>query len=162
MSVGDVTSSARGSGARFNDGKPDLSLIPISIIAEYLAGKNCALPHPELRVVLAMCCLADWQEYGDTRYLYAALNELKDPLVAAAHVFEYGAKKYAAWNWAKGMPWSVPVACAGRHALAVINGELNDVESGRPHEGHMACNIIMLAHFARYFPEGNDICQIFK
>ena len=32
MSVGDVNSSARGSGARFNDGKPDFSLIPLRLL----------------------------------------------------------------------------------------------------------------------------------
>jgi hypothetical protein len=32
--VGDVNSTERGSGARYNAGKPDLSLIPISTLAD--------------------------------------------------------------------------------------------------------------------------------
>lgn len=34
MSIGDVNSDAKGSGARYNSGKPDFSLIPISTLAD--------------------------------------------------------------------------------------------------------------------------------
>lgn len=34
MSVGDINSTAKGSGARYNDGKPDLSLIPIATLED--------------------------------------------------------------------------------------------------------------------------------
>jgi len=53
--IGDVNSNEKGSGARYNTGKADLSLIPL-------------------------CTLED-----------------------EAHVWAYGKKKYAAWNWAKGI-----------------------------------------------------------
>ena len=29
----------------------------------------------------------------------------------AARVFEYGTRKYAPWNWAKGMTWSSVIGC---------------------------------------------------
>ena len=107
--IGDVNSTAKGSGARYNNGKPDLSLVPL------WAFDDCA------------------------------------------RVFEYGKKKYAAWNWAKGMPWSVPLACALRHLGAIQRGEVDDPESNLPHLGHVMCNIVMLAHYAKYYPEGNDL-----
>jgi hypothetical protein len=108
MTVGDIESNLRGSGARFNAGKPAMELIPLG------------------------------------------------GLEPAARVFEYGAKKYAAWNWAKGMPWSVVVGCMMRHLAAMQRGEDLDPESGLPHVGHLLCNALMLATFRETFPEGND------
>lgn len=34
MSVGDIHSTEKGSGARYNDGKPDYSLIPMHLLAD--------------------------------------------------------------------------------------------------------------------------------
>jgi hypothetical protein len=53
MSIGDVNSKERGSGARYNTGKPDWSLLPMHL------------------------------------------------LEGTVRVWMYGARKYAAWNWAK-------------------------------------------------------------
>jgi len=108
MAIGDVTSNEKGSGARFNDKKPDYSLIPL-------------------------CTLED-----------------------EARVWMYGREKYAAWNWAKGMQWSVPLACALRHLAAWQRGEEVDAESGLPHLAHAICNLRMLALYARTYPEGDD------
>lgn len=108
MTVGDVNSQERGSGARYNDSKPDLSLIPL-------------------------CTLED-----------------------EARVWMYGKAKYAAWNWAKGMDWSVPFACLQRHMAAWQRGEENDPESGLPHLAHAMCNLRMLTLFSRTYPEGDD------
>lgn len=108
MSIGDVNSTVKGSGARFNSGKADLSLIPMITL------------HDEARV------------------------------------WEYGAKKYAAWNWAKGMPWSVPLACALRHLSAWQSGEDLDPESGLPHLAHVMCNLRMLTLYSYTYKEGDD------
>ena len=106
--IGDVNSTAKGSGARYNTGKPDFSLIPL-------------------------CTLED-----------------------EARVWAYGEKKYAAWNWAKGMAWSVPFACAMRHLAAWQRGEENDAESGLPHLAHAMCNLRMLTLFSKTYPEGDN------
>jgi len=106
--IGDVNSTAKGSGARYNTGKPDFSLIPL-------------------------CTLED-----------------------EARVWAYGEKKYAAWNWAKGMDWSVPFACAMRHLSKWQAGEENDEESGLPHLAHAMCNLRMLTLYAKTYPEGDD------
>lgn len=106
--VGDVNSTERGSGARYNDGKPDLSLIPL-------------------------CTLED-----------------------EARVWMYGKRKYAAWNWAKGMDWSIPLACALRHLAAFQRGEDIDKESGLPHLAHAMCNLRMLTLYSYTYPEGDD------
>ena len=108
MSIGDVNSSEKGSGARYNDNKADLSLIPL-------------------------CTLED-----------------------EARVWMYGKEKYAAWNWAKGMPWSVPYACAMRHLAAWQRGEELDPESGQPHLAHAMCNLRMLTLYSKTYLEGDD------
>lgn len=77
-------------------------------------------------------------------------------LIEASYVWQYGAKKYAAWNWAKGMAWSVPLGCISRHMMAILTGEQIDSESHYSHWAHIVCNILMLDHYSRYFQEGDD------
>lgn len=108
MAVGDVKSKEKGSGARYNDGKVDFSLLPL-------------------------CTLED---------------EIR--------VWELGAKKYAEWNWLKGMDWSIPFACAMRHMMAWQAGEDIDKESGLPHIAHAMCNLRMLTLYAKTYPEGDN------
>lgn len=148
--VGDVNSTAKGSGARFNSGKAHLELIPLTIIADLigLSGGDAgrALRH-----------LGHWQEDGKTCHLQAAMVALGDDIWnECAGVFNYGRKKYAEWNWAKGMQWSIPVGCAARHLMAIIDGEETDPESGLSHRGHAACNIVMLLQYQLSYPEGDD------
>jgi hypothetical protein len=150
MPVGDVNSNERGSGARFNDGKPDLSLIP-PILLPYA--------DPEQRQLqLALQSLMFEGKVSMLKDFYYDTLHATDCTAVTAKVFEYGKKKYAAWNWAKGMAWSVPVACALRHADALwYRGEELDAESGLPHLGHLMCNLVMLLHFVQYYPDLNDL-----
>ena len=156
MSVGNINGTARGTGARFNDNKPDLSLIPLTIIAgSTMPG---AFGDPEIDSLhFSLSALGLFQTTGDGEHIMDALTAINNRWRDAARVFEYGKKKYAAWNWVRGMDWSVPLACAARHALAILEGEETDPESGLPHIGHYMANLVMLAHFVRWYPEGNDL-----
>ena len=154
MSIGDVHSNARGSGARFNDGKVPLHLIPLRLIADSFTDTASDV---ETGTALALAQLGDFQTTGNAEYLDLALEVLPEYWRDCAAVFEYGRRKYAEWNWAKGMPWSVPLACAARHALAILEGEENDLESSLPHVGHLLCNLVMLRTYADSYPEGNDL-----
>ena len=149
MAVGDVTSKARGSGARANGNKAPLDLIPVSVWRNNWRNrmKNSAA------VMDIMYALEAFQG-GDANALSTYLKKVD--LTGSVNVFEYGARKYAAWNWAKGMPWSVPLGCALRHIDADLSGELYDSESGETHLAHAISNVVMLDYFLKTYPEGDD------
>lgn len=65
-------------------------------------------------------------------------------LEAIAEVLEFGRKKYASWNWAKGFTWSRLIGAALRHLFAFARGEDRDPESGLSHLAHAGCCILFL------------------
>lgn len=73
-----------------------------------------------------------------------------------AMVMMKGAEKYAAWNWAKGMAWSKPVACMLRHIFKFMAGEDIDKESGLPHVDHVATNAMFLCRYFRQYKNLDD------
>ena len=167
VGVGDVAGTTMGSAARFNAGKPDLSLIPAGIIAE-LQRWSVPLrdaPRPAFRVdwgsVLAT--LDDFQMRRDVDFrntLYRALHLMDNDgklWAEIARVFAYGKEKYSAWNWARGQAWSIPIASWMRHIVfGTLQGEEIDPESGLSHRGHIGCNVVMLLWFLENYPEGDD------
>lgn len=67
-----------------------------------------------------------------------------------AKILGMGAKKYADRNWEKGFKYSQIIGSAFRHIFARLRGEINDPESGLPHLGHAAWNIlVMMSHDLR-------------
>jgi hypothetical protein len=167
MSVGTIGSTEKGSGARFNDGKAHVEYIPMRIIADFY--RWVYLPDPEdiegfvtasdyTTEAVAICDhIARFEEGGDKRSLHAALNLLKEyKWAGSGDQFHFGATKYEAWNWARGMAWSVVLACLKRHLIAILDGEEIDRESGVHHFGAVGCNLIMLLHFIDHYPEGDD------
>ena len=67
-------------------------------------------------------------------------------------VLEFGAKKYAAWNFAegKGMSWTRLFNSMMRHMFAWVRGQDNDPESGLSHLAHAGCNIVFLLYYSKY------------
>ena len=152
MAVGDINSNAKGSGARANGDKVPMDLIPVSVWRnKWRTAMTQSVDSEQLMDI--MYALAKWQE-GEYKPLDNVLSF--NCLEGACRVFEYGAKKYAAWNWAKGMQWSVPLGCALRHMQAVLDGEFIDDESGLPHIDHVFSNLVMLDYFETHYPEGDD------
>jgi hypothetical protein len=151
--IGDVNSNERGSGARYNTGKVAIELIPLRIIAEEFTRAGYPVTHE----LTALTLLARFQEGEGEDVLYSAIAALGPAWGECAAVFDYGRRKYAEWNWAKGMAWSVPLACAARHLVfGMMAGEEFDIESKLTHRGHFLCNIVMLLTFIRTYPEGDD------
>jgi len=161
--IGDVNSNEKGSGARtLGPDKDPLQWVPVRYWLDYFMSiafdcqRSTGLDSVEVGLLIThVQCLSEFQEgKANGRELTRNLGPLL--MVEACRVFEYGANKYKAWNWMKGMSWSVVVGCALRHAKAVFEGELLDPESGLPHTGHFACNLIMLGTYYSTYPEGND------
>ena len=76
-------------------------------------------------------------------------------LEGLALVLTYGAAKYEAHNWRKGLDWSRLTAAALRHLLAFQGGEDIDPESGLPHVDHALCCLMFLSE-ATKVPHGKD------
>ncbi len=85
--------------------------------------------------------------------------DLLDPvaLEGLGNVLKFGAKKYASWNWAKGISYSRLIAALLRHTFAILRGELIDPESGLPHIDHVGCCWMFLSHHMAVRPDMNDL-----
>lgn len=114
FAVGDIESTAKGTGARANGGKVSFSEIPLHLLA------------------------------------------------GTARVMMKGARKYAKYNWAKGMPYSVCFDCAMRHMLKWFYcGEELDPETMEHHLDHAICNLIFLKHYIHTYQDGDDRPPVF-
>ena len=75
-------------------------------------------------------------------------------------VLEFGAKKYAAHNWQKGMEWTRMYDAARRHLEAWQRGEDTDPESGIPHIAHAICCLMFLLEYQRFGVGTDDRNQL--
>jgi hypothetical protein len=84
--------------------------------------------------------------------------ELLSPiwLFGVGQVLSFGAVKYAAHNWRKGIARSRLLGAALRHILAYLGGEDLDPESGLCHLYHASCCLMFASelHFTR--PDTDD------
>lgn len=69
------------------------------------------------------------------------------PLLEIARVLDFGARKYDAWNWSKGIKWSRVYGAALRHLWAWYRGEDLDPESGISHLAHAGCGVLFLLQY---------------
>lgn len=65
---------------------------------------------------------------------------------AYCRVAEFGAKKYAPWNWSKGLPRAQLLGSMLRHTFAYLRGEELDKETGLLHTDHILWNAVALCH----------------
>ena len=165
--VGDVNGTEKGSAARFNTGKMRYDLLDIGTLIASLRNQLAETPYVDV-----LESLADWQHGGKSSLLLDASYKLSEltgehwtanpvcigfvPWDQCAEVFEYGAKKYSAWNWLRGQAWSIPFACCLRHLGKIASGQWIDEESTKTHLGHFLCNVMMLVYYEKEYPEGDD------
>jgi len=69
---------------------------------------------------------------------------------AYVRVAEFGAKKYAPWNWSKGLSRVQILGSLIRHTFAYLRGEECDKDSGLSHTDHILWNAAALAHNVRW------------
>jgi len=78
-------------------------------------------------------------------------------LFGVSEILEYGANKYAARNWEKGISYTRVFGGLMRHLWAWWGGEINDPETGKPHLWHAGCGLMFLiAYEARGMKEYDD------
>lgn len=84
--------------------------------------------------------------------------ELLDPyaLEQTALVLGFGARKYDAYNWCKGIAYGRLIGAALRHLFAFTRGEDMDPESGLPHLAHCMCCLMFLIAMTQRHPELDD------
>lgn len=70
-----------------------------------------------------------------------------DALLEVARVMTYGAQKYAAHNWRRGLSWDYTIGSILRHVNAIMRGEDRDPETGLLHSAHAACQALFLTEF---------------
>lgn len=101
---------------------------------------------------------ADWCEIAPPKHSLDKANKADEgksmvellpfeALVQVGQVLSFGAQKYAAHNWRKGMKWSRLLGAAIRHLFAWGRGETTDPESGLPHLAHAACCVLFLLSY---------------
>lgn len=162
--IGDINSTAIGSAARYNSGKVALELIPLEIVARSFHGLGDSTTPVRLLELLGK-----FQFAHVPRAPSSHSSDIIDAIIGCAveayglsvwsdcaAVFDYGRKKYAEWNWLKGMPFSAVIGSAARHLIKMIDGESLDPESGLVHSGHLMCNLVMLRTYLSTYPEGDD------
>ena len=66
---------------------------------------------------------------------------------AIATIMTFGAKKYGANNWRLGMDWHRPYDALQRHLTKWWDGEDVDLESGKSHLWHAACELMFLVWY---------------
>ena len=71
-------------------------------------------------------------------------------LIATATILTFGARKYSARNWEKGMSWGRVYGALQRHLWAWWGGDNTDGETGHSHLWHAACCLcFLIAYEAR-------------
>jgi hypothetical protein len=72
-----------------------------------------------------------------------------EPLVEIARVLDFGAKKYAAYNWTNGINYSRVYGAALRHLWSWWRGEDLDPETGLSHLAHAGCCVLFLLQYTK-------------
>ena len=168
--IGDIESQEKGTAARKNAGKPVWSFMPLQQIAMLMKqleqNPNYAgeVDLPELTNQLGWFqARGEFKdafrvlEYSYRYFMHVAGLNFDEASQAVIRVWEMGEKKYAKFNWMKGMPWSEIINSYQRHVMKMYNGHQVDEDSGEHHAAHLICNAMMLVHYVEHYPEGNDL-----
>lgn len=79
-----------------------------------------------------------------------------EALEEVAKVLTFGAKKYGADNWRKGINFSRLIAAALRHISSIKRGEDKDPETGLHHAAHAICCLMFLIWSNKHRKDRDD------
>jgi len=99
-----------------------------------------------------MTQLVDRYNSGKAKWSLVDFNSFL-PMV---EVLEFGAQKYSAHNWKKGLKVTETLESLLRHAFALLRKEDLDPESKKHHIGHLQCNCMFLGYMLQHYPELDD------
>jgi hypothetical protein len=85
-----------------------------------------------------------------------------DWIEGVGDVLTFGAKKYAAHNWRKGIKFSRLLGAALRHIFAFLRGEDLDPETGLSHLYHASCCLMFCSELHKTMPEMDDRFKVEK
>lgn len=131
------------------EGKGRCDLMPLDVVCEF-RGKILAT-------------LNNFQESGNTRFLFSALQQFIDihmnkdmstTFLEVSKHFEEGAKKYGENNWQKGIPVRCYIDSAVRHYLKFLRGDKDE-----PHDRAFCWNIMCAIWTCKHKPELNDYAK---
>lgn len=74
----------------------------------------------------------------------------REAMEGLGRVLAFGAIKYSAGNWSKGIEYSRLIAATFRHLIAFASGEDLDPESRLSHIHHAQCNLAFLAYMIEH------------
>lgn len=127
---------------RFDQGKPELHHIHPTAWKVLINKAAASLPSSVRLMNIAM---DQYFYYNRTDWFETAwVSATKDEILEMTKVLEFGAKKYASLNYAKGMKFSRVMNSFRRHTLKLVGGETHDDESGISHIGHILCNFMFM------------------
>lgn len=81
-------------------------------------------------------------------------------IYGVANVLTFGAKKYAAHNWRKGLAQSRLLGAALRHIFSYLGGEDLDPETGLSHLHHASCCLMFASELKVTHPKLDDRYKI--
>lgn len=84
--------------------------------------------------------------------------ELLSPLwiMGVGQVLTFGARKYHAHNWRKGIAITRLLGACLRHIFAFLGGEDKDLESGLSHLHHASCCLMFASELRETRPDLDD------
>lgn len=77
-------------------------------------------------------------------------------IYGVARVLTFGARKYSAHNWRKGLHQTRVIGSALRHIFSHLGGEDLDPETGLPHLHHASCGLMFASELMETHPELDD------
>lgn len=95
---------------------------------------------------------------GKTRWDLLPFREIEE----VAEVLTYGAAKYGANNWKRGIDWDRLFAATLRHMSALKTEGRDDPESGKKHLAHAVCNLLFMMYFDNEKPPSKTLMEIFE